>query len=91
MRDKMAKKTKVELEIERELKRLVIARIKVASGNLRVSVGNMASSFSKDELIRSVEKGDEIGQEVMNAQLEYLKDLAQGALYTLDGDSNNTT
>lgn len=88
MKNKVTKKTK---EMEMELKSLVIARLKVSSGNLRVSVGDKTSSLSKSELIRSVEKGDEIGQEVMNAQLEYLKDLAQGTLYNLDGDINSPT
>lgn len=84
------KKIKSDLEIEEELKKLVVARIKAASGNLRVSVGKMSQSLGKEELIKNVEAGSEIGQEVMRAQLEYLKDLAQGALYTLDGDTNNS-
>lgn len=66
-------------ELQEEIRKLTMERIKVSSGDLRVSIG--AEDYTKTELLESVEKGDAVGQEVMEAQIEYLRDMAEGKIY----------
>ena len=81
--------SKKEKEIQEDIRELVLARIRAASGDLNVSIGSVAKGYSKKELIESVEAGDEIGKEIVDIQMEYLKDIAQGKIYSLDGNSHN--
>lgn len=68
-----------EKELQQEIRQLTIERIKASSGDLRVSIG--AEDYTKTELLKSVERGDEVGQAVMEAQIEYLRDMAEGKIY----------
>lgn len=74
-------KTKSE-EIQEDIKKLVIARIKAISDELGIVIGS--NKYSKKEMIESVEKEDEIGKEVIEIQMEYLRDMASGAIYETD-------
>ncbi len=65
--------------LQEEVRKLTIERLKASSGDLRVSVG--AEDYTKAELLESVERGDEVGREVMDAQIEYLRDMAEGKIY----------
>lgn len=80
---------KKEKEIQKDIRELVLARIRAASGDLRVSIGDVAKGYSKEELIRSVEANDEMGKEVTDIQMEYLKDMAQGKIYSFNGNPHN--
>lgn len=68
-----------EKELQQEIRQLTIERIKASSGDLRVSIG--AGDYTKTELLKSVERGDGVGQAVMEAQIEYLRDMAEGKIY----------
>mgnify|MGYP001559440522 CR=1 FL=1 len=81
--------SKKEKEIQEDIRELVLARIRAASGDLNVSIGSVVKGYSKKELIESVEAGDEIGKEIVDIQMEYLKDIAQGKIYSLDDNSHN--
>ena len=83
--------SKKEKEVQEDIRKLVLARIRAASGDLRVSIGSVAKGYSKEELVRSVEANDEIGKEVTDIQMEYLKDMAQGKIYSFNGNSHNQT
>ena len=50
-----------------------------ASDDLRIAIGS--KEYKKIDMINSVKAGDEIGKEIMNIQMEYLRDMAQGAIY----------
>lgn len=80
---------KREKEIQKDIRELVLARIRAASGDLRVSIGSIAKGYSKKELIESVEAGNDIGMEIVDIQMEYLRDIAQGKIYSFDGNSHN--
>lgn len=62
-----------------EAKELAIARLKAASDDLNIAIGS--DEFSKEELLDHVSKTDRIGKEIMEIHLEYLRDMAKGALY----------
>ena len=66
-------------EVKNDIKKLVVERIKAASDELEISIG--AISYTKEQILESVEKEDEIGKEIIENQIEYLRDMAQGALY----------
>jgi len=66
--------------MDKEVKKLVIARLKTMPSNLRISIGN--SVYSKEELIEKVEKEDEIGKLIVKVQLNYLKSFKNFSEYT---------
>jgi hypothetical protein len=64
-----------------ELKReIIIARLRVLPSNRRTAVGNYGS-FTRDELIEHVEKGDEIGKKLIEVQMAFLTAIKTGKLY----------
>lgn len=62
------------------IKKLVIARLEILPSDKKISIGS-DGEFSRDELIQSVEKGDEVGDKITEIQLEYLTSLKDGILY----------
>lgn len=81
--------SKKRKEIQEDIRELVLARIRAASGDLSVSIGNVAKGYSKKELIESVEADNEIGKEIVDIQMEYLKDIAQGKIYSFHDNPHN--
>ncbi|KKR86611.1 MAG: hypothetical protein UU34_C0012G0009 [Candidatus Curtissbacteria bacterium GW2011_GWA1_41_11] len=71
-------------DIQEDIKKLVLARIQATSDDLRIAIGS--TEYTKEEMIKSVEKGDEVGKEIIDIQMEYLRDMAQGAAYQLFDD-----
>jgi len=65
---------------EEYLKELVIARIEATSGNFRLMIGGR-EEITKEDLIKNVREGSQVGKEVIKAQLEFLKDMASGKIY----------
>jgi len=65
---------------DKEMKELVIARLKTMSSDKKISIGS-AGDFTRDELIERVEKGDELGQKIIEIQMEYLRLLKEGIFY----------
>lgn len=59
-----------------EVRKLVVARLSVLSPDMYIAVGS-EGSFSRDELIRRVETDDEIGKEIADIQLEWLRSWKQ--------------
>lgn len=78
-------------ETQEDIRRLVLARIRAASGDLSVSIGDIAKGYSKKDLIKSVEAGNKVGKEIVDIQMEYLRDMAQGKIYFDNGNIDNQT
>lgn len=66
------------------IKQLVEERLKALPVDVAVSIGDV--TYSKDDLISHVQKGDAIGEQISNIQINFLQDLAKGNLY---GESAN--
>ena len=81
MKDKNEKKEQV--------KKLVIARLDSIPSTVNISVGSMGS-FSKNELIEEIELGTELGEKMIEIELEYLRKLKEGILYATDNSNNQT-
>lgn len=60
-------------------RKLTVARIKAMPDTLAISVGSQ--EYDKDQLIGHVEKADSVGRTVMEMQVEFLRDLANGTVY----------
>lgn len=54
------------------VRKLVLARLSVLSADTMISLGS-EGSFTRDELIKLVEKGDKIGEKVAEIQMEWLR------------------
>lgn len=66
-------------EIQDDIKNLVLARIMAASDDLRIAIGS--TEYTKTEMIENVKAGNDVGKEIMEIQMEYLRDMAAGAIY----------
>ncbi len=71
--------SKQENSIDKEIKQLVIERLKTIPRDKKLSIGGMGN-FTVDELIKRVEKSDNVGQKVIEVQMEFLQSLKTGAL-----------
>lgn len=67
-------------QLKEDIKNLTIERLKASSEDMQISIGG-EENLSKGELIESVTRGDEIGQEIMDIQVEFLRDMAEGKIY----------
>ncbi len=66
-------------ELQKYIKELVIARINALSKDLEISVGG--ENVTKEQILESVKKGDELGQEIVEMQLKFLRDITEGKIY----------
>ncbi|MFA6526731.1 MAG: hypothetical protein WCT26_04975 [Candidatus Buchananbacteria bacterium] len=55
-----------------EVRELVLARLSVLSSDTIVSLG-LDGSFTRDELLDSVERGDNVGEKIAEIQMEWLR------------------
>ena len=59
-------------EYNEKVKDLVITRIDAqVSSNLKLSIGN-SGSLTKEEMIKHIKEGDEIGQKIIKSHLLFL-------------------
>lgn len=62
---------------EEEIKKLVIVRLETMPSNIKISIGS-EGSLSKKDLINHVKMGDELGKNIINLQLQYLRAMKSG-------------
>ena len=65
--------------IAEEIKKLVIARLDVLPENKKISIGNFGE-FSKDELIDNVKNDSEIGNKIIEIEMEFLRAMKKGII-----------
>ena len=66
-------------ELNENIKKLILARLMIMPSDLRLSIGSQ--DYTKEDLKKHIEENDSIGNEYTNTQLEFLQDLASGAVY----------
>lgn len=66
-------------ELQEYIKELVIARINALSKDLEISVGG--ENVTREQILESVKEGNELGQEIIEMQLKFLRDVAKGKIY----------
>ena len=65
--------------IDEDIRQLVIARVRATPKDVMVSIGSQ--DYTKDQLVENVESNSEVGREIIEIQMQYLRDLASGAIY----------
>jgi len=66
-------------EISESEKELVIARLDAIPSNKKISIGNYGD-FTKEQLIEGVKTGSEVGNKIMEIELEFLRAMKQGVI-----------
>ena len=69
----------IEPELLEEMKKIAYERVKASSDDLVISVGS--KEYSKKELLQSISEGNEVGLEIIDMQIEFLRDMASGEFY----------
>lgn len=69
-------------ELKQQFKKLILERVSVMPDTLRMAVGSM--ELTRGDITQHIQDEDEIGKQVMEMELEFLRDLASGAVYTYD-------
>ncbi|MBU0974637.1 hypothetical protein KKD03_02965 [Patescibacteria group bacterium] len=67
-------------QTKEDMKQLAIARLRTIPSNFQISVGG-DGSVSRDEAIENIMSDSKLGNELINIQLEFLRDMAGGDLY----------
>ena len=69
-------------EKDEKIKEIVIARINAQmSQNLKLSIGS-SKSINKEEMVEHVKKGDDIGNQIIQVHLNFMRAQASGQLIT---------
>jgi len=71
---------KEKIEYDEDVKKLVAARLETLPDDAVISVGS-DGEFTKEQIIKSVLKGDEIGQKMVEIEMSFLQSLKEGILY----------
>jgi len=78
----MSNQKKETISADEEIRKLVIARLKLLSPDTMKSIGSMGT-FTRDQLIERVEKGDEVGETIKNIEMEWLRAQKEGIVEKL--------
>lgn len=70
-----------------EIKDLVMTRLETLPSDAIVSLGSNGD-FTRDEIIDSVRRGDEIGQKMVEIEMNFLQGLKDGILYGTTSSNN---
>ena len=73
---------------DKEIKALVVERLKTLPSNMKISIGG-EGSFTKKNLIAKVEKGDTTGRKIIEVELEYLRAYKKGDLFNESSASHH--
>lgn len=66
--------------LKEQLKKIVLERVGAMPDTLGITVGG--ENLTKDDMVRHVEDEDEVGKQIMEMELGFLRDLASGAIYS---------
>ena len=70
----------VKIQYDESVKELVLARLETLPIGAVISIG-LSQELTKDELIKSVREGNEVGQKMMEIEMSFLQGLKAGVLY----------
>ena len=71
-------------KIDKDLKKIVLARLSTFGEDYRLIIGNQ-KPIGKSELIKQVESETELGKKIAAVELGFLKDLISGKIYKAIG------
>lgn len=62
-----------------EIKKLIIARLDAMPSNKKISIGSYGD-FTKEELIENVKNESEVGNKIIEIELEFLRAMKNGVI-----------
>ncbi|MFA5797606.1 MAG: hypothetical protein WC916_06265 [Candidatus Woesearchaeota archaeon] len=65
------------MKYSKDVKELITERISVMPSNFKLSIGNYGT-FSKEQLLQSIQDEDKVGLEVIRMQLNFINALTSG-------------
>jgi len=77
------KKSKKNILSSKNIRNLVMARLSVLSPEIMISLGS-EGSFTRDNLIESVERGDRVGQKIAEVELAWLRSFKDNISYEVN-------
>jgi len=63
-------------------KEIVLARVRAYTEDFELSIGGKGT-FSRDEIVENIEKETDVGREIVEMQMDYLRDLISGNIYKI--------
>ncbi|MDP3004336.1 MAG: hypothetical protein Q8N43_02430 [Candidatus Azambacteria bacterium] len=69
-----------KIQYDENVKELVIKRLETLPDGAVISIGS-GQEFNKEELIKSIREGNDIGQKIVEIELSFLQGLKDGVLY----------
>lgn len=79
MNDNIVDQLDLNEEEKEQLKKIVLARLNVMPKDVSVTIGS--ENLTREELVKHVQSEDEVGKQMIEMELEFLKDMASGAIY----------
>lgn len=79
-------KIKINISSDEEIRKLVLARLKIMSSDTIKCIG-AEGSFDRDELIAHVERGDKVGKTIEQIEMEWLRAFKGGMITELYNQS----
>jgi len=76
-------------KMDEGLKRIVIAGLEVFPSDKSISIGSIGE-LTKQEMIENVEKETDVGEKIVEIQLNYLRSFKDGVFYEQDFADNET-
>lgn len=77
------KKRKKGVLSDEAVRKLILARLSVLSSDTIISLGS-DGSFGRDELVKSVERGDKVGEKLAEIQMEWLRSFKENIAYEVN-------
>lgn len=68
------------IQYDENVKELVLARLETLPAGVIISIGS-SQELTKEELIKSVKEGNDIGQKIIEIEMSFLQGLKEGVLY----------
>ncbi len=68
------------MQVENDIKELVIARLQTLPPDVAISIGS-DGEFNKNELIAHVKEDDEIGKQIIEVEMDFLRALQNNIFY----------
>ena len=68
------------MEISKDVIELVIARLQKLPSDKKISIGS-SSEYTKDQLIEHVKETDEVGEKMVEIEMDFLRSMKEGIFY----------
>lgn len=76
-------------QYDESVKELVLTRLETLPSGAVISIGS-GQELTKEELIKSVREGSDMGQKIIEIEMSFLQSLKNGILYGTTSSNNQT-